>query len=110
MASTTNPLLDNREVELSLDEVLDVGRLLRLPYFADHDRETCQMLIESARDLARDAMFPAYRALDGAPPRLVGGQVLVHPRMRELYARMTELGVVAAPRPYAVGGSQVPLA
>jgi alkylation response protein AidB-like acyl-CoA dehydrogenase len=109
MTSTTNPLLDDRDVELILDEVLDLGRLLRLPYFAEHDRETCQMLLESVRELARGALFAAYRALDSDPPRLVDGQVRVHPRMRELYARLTELGVVAAPRPHAVGGSQVPL-
>jgi len=108
-ASTSNPLLDDRDVELILDEVLDLGRLLRLPYFADHDRETCQLLLESVRELARGGLFPAYRALDSEPPRLVDGQVRVHPRMRELYARLTELGIVAAPRPHAVGGSQVPL-
>jgi len=109
MTSTTNPLLDDRDVELILDEVLDLGRLLRLPYFAEHDRETCQMLLESVRELARGALFAAYRALDSDPPRLVDGQVRVHPRMRELYGRLTELGVVAAPRPHTVGGSQVPL-
>jgi hypothetical protein len=37
-AATTNPLIDDRDVELILDEVIDLGRLLRLPYFADHDR------------------------------------------------------------------------
>jgi alkylation response protein AidB-like acyl-CoA dehydrogenase len=109
-APGTNPLVDDRDVEMILDEVLDVGRLLRLPYFADHDRETCQMLIAAARDLARDVLYPAYRALDAEPPRLVDGRVVVHPRMRELYARMIELGVVAAPRSHEVGGSQVPLA
>ncbi|HEX8114180.1 MAG TPA: acyl-CoA dehydrogenase family protein, partial [Kofleriaceae bacterium] len=109
-AATTNPLIDDRDVELILDEVLDLGRLLRLPYFADHDRETCELLLASARELARDQLYPAYRALDAEPPRLVDGRVVVHPRMRALYGRMTELGLVAAPRPHAVGGSQVPLA
>ena len=108
-AVTTNPLIDDRDVELILDEVLDLGRLLGLPYFADHDRETCELLLASARGLARDQLFPAYRALDAEPPRLVDGRVVVHPRMRALYARLTELGLVAAPRPHAVGGSQVPL-
>ncbi|HEY0193489.1 MAG TPA: acyl-CoA dehydrogenase, partial [Kofleriaceae bacterium] len=61
-------------------------------------------------DLARDALFPAYRAMDADPPKLVDGKVVVHPRMRELYARMTELGLVSAPRPGEVGGAQVPLA
>ncbi|HEU4729616.1 MAG TPA: acyl-CoA dehydrogenase [Kofleriaceae bacterium] len=104
------PLIDDRDVELILDDVIDLGRLLRLPYFADHDRDTCQMVLEAARDLARDALFPAYRAMDGDPPRLVDGRVVVHPRMREIYARLTELGLVAAPRPHAVGGAQLPLA
>jgi alkylation response protein AidB-like acyl-CoA dehydrogenase len=109
-AATTNPLIDDRDVELILDEVIDLGRLLRLPYFADHDRETCELLLASARGLARDQLYPAYRALDAEPPRLVDGRVVVHPRMRTLYGRLTELGLVAAPRPHAVGGSQVPLA
>ncbi len=109
MQPTTNPLIDDRDVELILDEVLDVTRLFRLPYFADHDRETAEMFIGAARDLARDSLFPAYRTLDTEPPKLVDGRVHVHPRMRELYARLTELGVVSAPRPHAVGGAQVPL-
>jgi alkylation response protein AidB-like acyl-CoA dehydrogenase len=105
-----NPLVDDRDVELILDEVLDLGSLLRLPYFADHDRDTCQMLLESARDLARDVLLPSYRPTDADPPRLVDGKVVVHPQMRELYARLNDLGLVAAARPHAVGGSQVPLA
>jgi alkylation response protein AidB-like acyl-CoA dehydrogenase len=109
-AAPTNPLIDDRDVELILDEVLDLGRLLRLPYFADHDRETCELLLASARELARGQLYPAYRALDAEPPRLVDGRVVVHPRMRALYRQLTALGLVAAPRPHAVGGSQVPLA
>jgi butyryl-CoA dehydrogenase len=109
MIASTNPLIDDRDVELILDELLDLGRLLRLPYFGDHDRDTCQLLLESARDLARDALMPSYRQLDAEPPRLVDGKVVVHPRMHELYARLNALGLVAAGRPHAVGGSQVPL-
>jgi len=108
-ASPSNPLVDDRDVELILDEVLDLDRLLRLPYFADHDRDTCQLLLESARDLARDVLLPSYRALDADPPRLIDGRVHVHPRMREIYARLVDLGMVGAGRPHAVGGSQVPL-
>jgi len=109
MQPPTNPLIDDRDVELLLDEVLDVPRLFRLPYFADHDRETVAMFIGAARDLARDVLFPAYRILDAEPPQLIDGRVHVHPRLRPLYAGLIELGVIAAPRPHAVGGSQVPL-
>jgi alkylation response protein AidB-like acyl-CoA dehydrogenase len=108
-AAPSNPLIDDRDVEFILDELIDLGRLLGLPYFAEHDRETCDLVIASARELAREQLFPAYRALDAEPPRLVDGRVIVHPRMHALYARMTELDLVAAPRPHAVGGAQLPL-
>ncbi len=47
-----NPLIDDRDAELILDEVLDVARLCALPHFADHDRETLHMFVAAARDLA----------------------------------------------------------
>ncbi|MEO6775673.1 MAG: acyl-CoA dehydrogenase family protein, partial [Kofleriaceae bacterium] len=104
-----NPLIDDRDVELILDELLDLGALRGLPYFADHDRETYQLVLESARALARDTLFPAYRTLDEAPPTLAGGKVTVHPALHGLFARAVELGLTAAPRPHEVGGAQLPL-
>jgi alkylation response protein AidB-like acyl-CoA dehydrogenase len=104
-----NPLIDDRDVELICDELLGTERLLALPYFADHDRDTFAQVIAAARELARGVLYPAYRALDTAPPRFVDSRVIVHPAMHELYRRLVELGVVAMPRPAAVGGAQVPL-
>src|SRR5438445_11927178 len=99
-----NPLVDDRDVDFLLDEVLDLSRLTRLPYFAEHDRETFALVLGGARRIAREVMFPAYRALDEAPPRLEGGRVHVHPRLRELWPQLVGLGLVAAPRPHEVGG------
>ena len=107
-ARRVNPLIDDRDVEVILDELLDLS-VLRAPYFADHDRETYQLVIESARSLARDALFPAYRTLDAAPPVLADGKVTVHPALHGLFAQLVELGFAAAPRPYDVGGAQLPL-
>jgi butyryl-CoA dehydrogenase len=66
------------------------------------------MYLEACRGFARDVMFPKYRALDEAPPRLEGGRVKVHPALRELYPAMAELGVLNATRPEAVGGQMLP--
>ncbi|MCE9578474.1 MAG: acyl-CoA dehydrogenase [Deltaproteobacteria bacterium] len=109
MAVATNPLLDDRDVEVLLDEVLDLGSLLSLPYFADHDRHTVGAVIAEARRFGREVLYPAYRELDLAPPRLVDGRVVVHPRMHELWRQMVAMDLVAAPRPNAVGGQQLPL-
>ncbi len=104
-----NPLVDDRDVEVILDELLDLEALTALPYFADHDRETFEMILASARSLARDTLYPAYRALDEVPPVLREGRVHVHPQLASLVRRVVELGFTAAPRPAEVGGAQLPL-
>ena len=81
-AAPGNPLVDDRVVEFLAGDVFDLAALTRLPYFADHDRQTFDLVIDSARRLARDALYPLYRPMDEAPPRLVDGRVRVHPRLR----------------------------
>ena len=104
-----NPLVDDRDVELLLDEVLDVAALTRLPYFAEHDRDTFDLLLDAVRGVARDVLFPSYRPTDAEPPRLVDGRVRVHPTMREVFPQLVALDLIAAPRPREVGGAQLPL-
>ncbi len=93
-AAPTNPLIDDRDVELILDEVLDLGRLLRLPHFADHDRETCELLLASTRELARGQLYPAYRALDAA--RGGAGLAALGAEIAVTCARARAAGVEAA--------------
>ncbi len=104
-----NPLVDDRDVTTILDQLLDLRALQALPYFADHDRESFELVLSSARTLARDVLYPAYRALDLAPPTLVDGRVKVHPDLAALVRRVIDLGFTAAPRPDTVGGAQLPL-
>ncbi len=108
-AAPRNPLLDDRDVEFLLYDVLDVARLCELPYFAEHDRDTFDLVLHSARRLARQVLFPAYADLDRDPPTLTDGRVAVHPRLRALFGQLVELELIAATRPEAVGGQQLPL-
>jgi alkylation response protein AidB-like acyl-CoA dehydrogenase len=105
-----NPLLDDRTVDFLLYEVFDVERLTELPAFREHSRETFDLYLGACRKLARERLFPSYRAVDETPPRLSGGRVKVHPLLRELYARMAELGLLNATRPESVGGQKLPAA
>lgn len=105
----SNPLIADRDVEFLLYELLDAEGLTRLAPFRDHSRETFDLYVAACRRLARDVLFPAYRALDEAPPKLVGSRVLAHPLMRDLYDRMAELGPLNATRPASVGGQDLPL-
>ncbi|HVV83519.1 MAG TPA: hypothetical protein VHE35_10625 [Kofleriaceae bacterium] len=73
----SNPLVDDRVVDFLAGDVLDLAGLARLPYFADHDRETFAAVVDGARRAARDLLYPLYKPLDDAPPRLVDGRVHV---------------------------------
>jgi len=103
-----NPLVDDRGLSFVLYDVLGAADLARLPHFADHGRETFDAWIDLCRRFSRDVLYPAYRPLDEDPPVLVGGAVKVHPLLREIWPRMCELGVIAASRPFEVGGQQIP--
>ncbi|MDQ3033454.1 MAG: acyl-CoA dehydrogenase [Myxococcota bacterium] len=105
-----NPLVSDRFVDFLLHEVLDVSSLCALPAFAEHERETFDLWIGACRKVAREVLFPSYRAMDEAPPRLEGGRVIVHPRMRAIWKELVDLGVIAATRPAEVGGQRMPLA
>jgi butyryl-CoA dehydrogenase len=104
-----NPLIRDRDVAFLLDEVLELPALLGLPAFAGHDRETVGLFLDSARRLAREVLYPAYKPMDEAPPRLEDGAVKVHPRLKALWPRLCDLGMAAASRPAEVGGQQLPL-
>jgi butyryl-CoA dehydrogenase len=103
-----NPLLDDKTIEFLLYDVLDAEGLLALPKFAEHSRETFDMVISNARKLARTALFPVYREMDQSP-RFEGGHIALHPKMRELYPKLLELGLAPATRGEEVGGQSLPM-
>ena len=103
-----NPLLDDKTIEFLLYDVLGTEELLALPAFAEHSRETFDMVIGNARKLARTALFPTYREMDQTP-RFENGKIFLHPKMRELYPKILELGLAPATRGEDVGGQSLPL-
>ncbi|MFO0763227.1 MAG: acyl-CoA dehydrogenase family protein, partial [Byssovorax sp.] len=109
MAEQKNPLLRDRDIEFILYEVLAAERLLDLPAFADHSRETFDLVLATARRLAREVLYPAYKPMDTDPFVFAEGKVTVHPRMRDIYPRLVESGLISASRPAEVGGMQLPL-
>ena len=109
MVGMTNPLLRDQDLDFLLYDVLDVLALTRFPYFSGHDRELFELVLTSARRLAREVLFPVYKAMDESPPRFVDGRILVHPAMKALYPELNALGMQSATRPEEVGGQQLPL-
>jgi alkylation response protein AidB-like acyl-CoA dehydrogenase len=106
--SFNNPLVSDRNIDFLLYEVFDVEELCRLPAYQDHSRETFDLVLQNARKFAREVVFPTYKAMDAEPAHVEGGAIKVHPAMKGLYPKLVEQGLIAATRPYEVGGQQLP--
>jgi len=108
VSDQANPLLDDRDVAFLLYDVHAAHLLCELPAFAEHSRETFDLVLDASRRLAREVLFPAYRPMDAEPAVLERGRVRVHPAMHAIYPRIVELGLIAAARPPEVGGQSLP--
>ncbi|HZS41796.1 MAG TPA: acyl-CoA dehydrogenase [Polyangia bacterium] len=104
-----NPLIRDRDVDFLLYELLDAPKLCALDAFAEHSRETFDLYLQGTRRLAREVLYPAYRAMDAEPPRFADGAIKAHPLMKSIYPQMIALEIGAATRPREVGGQQLPL-
>ena len=100
---------DERTVRFILHELLDMQSLTSIPYYKDHDRETFDLVVNTAFKLGRDMLFPVYREMDQQPPRYEDGRVLVHPAVREFLAESGEGGWIASIFPYEHDGQQFPM-
>jgi alkylation response protein AidB-like acyl-CoA dehydrogenase len=104
----TNQLFSDRDLEFLLYEVLGASSLTQLPHFSEHSRETFDAYIDVCRRFSRDVLWPTYRPIDQQPPVFEGGRIFVHPKLKEIWPAFKDLGIIAAARPFDVGGSQLP--
>ncbi|MBC7172026.1 MAG: acyl-CoA dehydrogenase N-terminal domain-containing protein, partial [Polyangiaceae bacterium] len=103
-----NPLIDDRLVDFLLHDVHDAPSLAAFPAFEGHDPETFDLFIAASRRLAREVLFPTYRAMDTEPPTFDGSKVTTHPALPSAYQKLVELGCVGATRPAERGGQALP--
>lgn len=91
-----NPLVSDRLVDHLLTHVLDVPALLTSPKFSGLSADTFSMWLDGCRRVARDVLFPSYRAIDADPPKLENGRIIVHPKLHDAWKALRELDVIAA--------------
>ncbi len=101
--------VSRRNLEFLLYEVNRMEELSALPYFADHTRETYDLVVDTALKLARNLIYPYLREMDEKAPYLEGGQVKVHPAVKTMMKEWGEGGWISSAMPHEVGGQQLPM-
>ena len=104
----TDTLLDSRNLAFELYEVLDAEALTQRPRFADHNRETFDAAIGTARTVAEKFFAPHNRKNDENEPQYVDGAAVLIPEVKPAMDAFIEAGFLNATRSFEVGGMQMP--
>jgi len=101
-------VINRRDLDFLLYELLDAQGLCNLPRFAEHDRETFDAIIDAAQQLAEEKFLPHAAAVDAQEPEFDGERVHLIPQVREALDALREGGFMAMPFDSEEGGLQLP--
>lgn len=101
-------IVDRRDLDFVLYEMLDAGRLLGHGRFAAFDRDAIRQILDTAQHLAEDRFLPVAALVDAEEPQFVDGGVRMPGAAAEALRAYAEAGFCALPFPEDAGGLQAP--
>lgn len=101
-------LLSSRNLAFELYEVLDAQALTQRERFAEHNRETFDAAIATARGIAEELFAPHNRKSDEHEPQYVDGAAVLIPEVEPALRAFHEAGFLNATRDFEQGGMQLP--
>ncbi|MGE0008147.1 MAG: acyl-CoA dehydrogenase [Parvibaculaceae bacterium] len=101
-------IVDRRELDFVLFELLDVERLLRHPRFHAYDRSAIRQMLDVAQKIAEQKFLPIAAEIDANEPVIVGGKVEVPAGVGAALRDYAEAGFFALLFPEEAGGLQAP--
>ncbi|NRF68716.1 acyl-CoA dehydrogenase [Aquincola sp. S2] len=101
-------LIDRRDLQFLLHELLAVETLTQLPRFAEHSRETFDAAIDSALRIATERYAPHRQRSDSDEPRIEAGRVVLPPEVAPALRAFVDAGFLAATHDHEDGGMQLP--
>ncbi|MCO7610194.1 acyl-CoA dehydrogenase [Pseudomonas chlororaphis] len=101
-------LLSSRNLAFELYEVLDAEGLTQRERFAEHNRETFDAALGTARNIAEKFFAPHNRKGDEHEPRYEDGQAVLIPEVKPAVDAFLEAGFLNAARSFEAGGMQLP--
>ena len=101
-------LINRRDLDFVLFELLEVEGLIRRRRYAEHSRETFAAALDTAARIAGDKFAPHNRAADQNEPRFDGERVHMIPAVKEALDAFIDAGFMAAGHDYELGGMQLP--
>ncbi|OLU34536.1 acyl-CoA dehydrogenase [Pseudomonas sp. PA27(2017)] len=104
----SDTLLSARNLAFELYEVLDAEALSQRPRFSEHNRETFDAALGTARSIAEHLFAPHNRKNDEHEPRFVDGGAQLIAEVKPALQAFNEAGFLNATRDFELGGMQLP--
>ncbi len=101
-------LINRRDLQFLLYELLDAEKLAQYPRYAEHSRDTFDAALDLAEGLATSQFAPHNRKADLNEPQLVDGHVRLIPEVRPALRAYIEAGFMRAQLDYDADGMQLP--
>ena len=101
-------LLSSRNLAFELYEVLDAEALTQRERFVEHNRETFDAAISTARTIAEKYFAPHNRKGDENEPRYENGEAILIPEVKPAVDAFLAAGFLNAARSFEAGGMQLP--
>lgn len=106
--ATLTGVVDPRDLEFNLFEVLDTERLVERERFAGHDRAVFDAVLETARAIATDKFQNHFQLADAIEPSFDGETVTTLPETKAAIDAFIEAGFLKATATEDEGGLQLP--
>ena len=103
-----SPIMDRRNLDFLLYEVLGAEKLTDWDAFAEHNRDTFNAVVDLAHDLALEQFLPHNRKSDLHEPEFDNGRVRIIPEVKQALDAYIEAGFMGATAPAEIGGMQLP--
>jgi butyryl-CoA dehydrogenase len=102
-------IINRRDLDFQLFEVLDAEALTQRPRYAEHSRETFAAVLDTATAIAEEKFAPHNRKADEHEPTFDGQRVSMIPEVAEALKAFCEAGFIAAAHDFERGGMQLPV-
>jgi len=101
-------IVQRRDLDFILYEMLDLEGLLQTEHFEAHDRETISAVLDTAQAIAEDIYLPLAEKIDAHEPQFVDGKVQMPSEAADAIRAYADAGMLAMGFSEADGGLQLP--
>lgn len=101
-------LLNDRDIEFQLYEVLETESLLQRPRYSEHDRAIFDATLSTAQNIAAEYFAPHNQKGDANEPTFDGQTVTLIPETKPAWDAFADAGFLASHHDFDEGGSQLP--